>query len=81
VSRALDMVALAVTASGVVVLALAVLVARWKDGLPAALELWVAAGLLRLAHAPEPKRLAAASAIIAVRHLVGFGLRTQRTLR
>ncbi len=44
------------------------------DGLDAALELWVAAGLLRLAHGPQLERLGATAGIIAVRHLVAFGL-------
>lgn len=74
-TRLLDALALSVTTSALVVLALGVVVARWRDGLAASLELWVAAGLLRLAHGPDPQRLAAAAAIIGVRRLVGFGLR------
>ena len=42
----------------------------------AGLELWVAAGLLRLGFDPEFHRIAAAAAIIATRKLVIYGLKT-----
>ncbi len=76
-ARVLDASAVVVTAWGLAVLALGTLVLRWRDGLAAALELWVAAGLLHLAHSPDPQRLVAAAAIIAVRQVVSFGLRAE----
>jgi hypothetical protein len=49
-----------------------------RDGLLAlrlALDLWLAAGLLRLALPPAWEQLLAAAAIVAVRQLVGLTLR------
>jgi uncharacterized membrane protein len=44
--------------------------------LPVFLDLLVAAGLLRLVGEPSWQALATAAAIIALRRLIGFGLRT-----
>lgn len=65
---------LLVAAAGIVVLVAATAVGRWRDGLTSSLELWVAAGLLRLTSRAEVDRLTAAAAIIGIRHLVAFGL-------
>lgn len=68
--------ALALTAAGVVCVVWAVVwTAAWRPGLHMALDLWVAAGLLRLTGDPAPADLLVAAAIIAVRQLVGAGLR------
>ncbi|MFI7427663.1 hypothetical protein ACIBPB_11825 [Micromonospora sp. NPDC049836] len=51
--------------------------ATTRDGrlaLRVALDLWLAAGLLRLALPPSLDQLLSAAAIIAVRQLVGLGL-------
>ena len=76
VGAAVDVVALWVVAAGLVVLVLGASLGRWRDGLGVMLELWVAAGLLRLTGRPDVGRIAAAAALVAVRHLVTWGLRT-----
>ncbi|MEV0001691.1 hypothetical protein AB0H28_05310 [Micromonospora sp. NPDC050980] len=61
--------------AGLVVLVVA------RDGrlaLRVALDLWLAAGLLRLALPPSWDQLLSAAAIIAVRQLVGLGLGPSR---
>jgi hypothetical protein len=49
---------------------------RLAAALPVVLDLLVAAGLLRLVGEPGWPALATAAAIILVRRLIGFGLRT-----
>lgn len=44
---------------------------RWRDGLRMGLDLWVAAGLLRLAADVGGSAIAAAASVVAVRQLVG----------
>jgi hypothetical protein len=67
----LDLVSLSIAGAGIIVLGVSVtLVARWKDGVPLVLELWTAAGLVRLAGEPSWARIATAAAIVAVRKLV-----------
>jgi hypothetical protein len=76
VTALLESLALACTAAGL--LAGLVVMARTGKGLLAlavALDLWTAAGLLRLAGPPSWARLAGAAAIIALRQLLGLGLR------
>jgi hypothetical protein len=71
--------ALGVTGAGVVCfIAVIVGTRRWREALGVMLELWLAAGLLRLAAPPTWPRLATAAAIIAIRQLTGFGLRTSK---
>jgi len=41
-----------------------------------ALDLWTAAGLLRLSGAPDTRRLLSAASIVAVRQVVARGLRS-----
>ncbi|MFI7070732.1 hypothetical protein [Micromonospora sediminicola] len=67
--------ALACVAGGL--LAGSVVLAVARDGrlaLRVALDLWLAAGLLRLALPPSWDQLLSAAAIVAVRQLVGLGL-------
>jgi hypothetical protein len=64
VTRALDALSLLLAAAGVLVMA------SWKKGVPVTMELWTAAGLLRLCGEPSWSRIATAASIIAVRHLV-----------
>ncbi len=67
----LDVLALAVTAMGLAVALAAALVGPgWRTGLGAALELWLAAGLLRLSADAGWTALAAAAAFVAVRAIV-----------
>ncbi len=49
---------------------------RPAAALPVLLDLLVAAGLLRLVGEPSWQALATAAAILVVRRLIGFGLRT-----
>lgn len=49
-----------------------------RAALKVALDLWVAAGLLRLALPPGYGQLLAAAAIIGIRQLVGWALRPPR---
>ena len=72
----LDALSLLVTAAGVLALLLSGLhPATFKSALPFAIELWTAAGLLRLAGSPSWTRVATVAVIIAVRQLVVLRLR------
>jgi hypothetical protein len=76
VTRLLESLALTCTAAGLV--AGLLVLARTGKGLPAlrvALDFWVAAGLLRLAGPPSWPALAGAAAVVALRQLLGLGLR------
>ncbi|WP_409333206.1 hypothetical protein [Trujillonella humicola] len=71
--------ALVVTAAALLAGALALAVTR--DAAPALavlLDLLLAAGLLRLTGAPGWGALATAAAVLALRHLIGYGLRLSR---
>ena len=52
-----------------------VLGGRWRLGLRHALDLWLAAGLLRLSGDPSWDQVTAAAALVAARRLIGVGLR------
>lgn len=68
--------ALATAGAGVIAFAVAILVSRhWRDGLRMALDLWLAAGLLRLSGDFDWNVIAAAVAVIAIRQLVASRLR------
>ena len=68
--------ALVTVVGGVIAFAVATLVSRqWWDGLRMALDLWIAAGLLRLSGDLGWDVIAAAAAVIAIRQLVTSGLR------
>jgi hypothetical protein len=70
-----DALSLLVSAAGVVVAVLgAATTGRLRDGLPMMLDLWVAAGLLRLTGEPDANRLLAAALLLAVRKLVTHAL-------
>ncbi len=66
--------ALATAAAGLVCLAVAAMGGRWRDGLGVALDLWLAAGLLRLSADADWDAILAAAGVVAVRHLVVYGL-------
>ena len=70
----LDALAVALTAAGLVALAAGALGGAWRPGLAMALELWLAAGLLRLAAPPSWPLVATAAALVAVRRLLVRGL-------
>lgn len=46
--------------------------------LQVALEFWTAAGLLRLVGEPSWQRIAGAAAVVALRQLLSFGVRSDR---
>jgi hypothetical protein len=76
VTAALQYAALACVLAGLVSGGLAAVIARdVRIGLRVALDLWLAAGLLRLAMPQSDDQLLAAAAIIAVRQLVVAALR------
>jgi hypothetical protein len=80
VTRLTEFLALACTAAGP--LAGLVVLARTRRGLPAlqvVLDLWLAAGLLRLAGPPSWATLAGVAAVVALRQLLGPGLRAAAT--
>lgn len=67
----LDILALVVTVMGLAVAVTAALVGPgWRPGLGAALELWLAAGLLRLSADADWATLAGAATLVAIRRLV-----------
>ena len=79
---AFDLAALAISAAGLVAFAAAVVgTGSFRAGLRLALDLWMAAGLLRLAEPADWQRLAAAAGLIIVRQLAGRGLRAAGTPR
>ncbi len=71
-----DSAATVVTAAGLVCGLVATATGRWRSGLAMALDLWTAAGLLRLSGAPDTRRLLSAASIVAVRQVVARGLRS-----
>lgn len=67
----IDMSSAAFAAAGVIVLLLAALFRlRWESVVPVTLELWTAAGLLRLMGEPTWSRIAAAASIVMIRRLI-----------
>jgi hypothetical protein len=74
-TTAIEYGALACVAAGLLAGLLALVVTRdFTLGLRIALDLWLAAGLLRLALPPDPRQLLAAAALVVVRQLVGRAL-------
>ena len=69
-----------VAAGGLVVVVLAAGLGQWRQGLAAMLDLFLAAGLLRLVGDPGTSQIAAAGAVLVVRRLVNLGLRISRDL-
>jgi hypothetical protein len=66
-------------AAGVVALLLGTALTRaWRNPLRFALELWMAAGLLRLRGDVAWAVIAAAAALVAIRQVVGRALLSQR---
>jgi hypothetical protein len=65
----------AVTAAGVLAIVVGFGCGAWRAGLGLALDLWVAAGLLRLSGVTSANRLLGVATIIVVRHVVSAGLR------
>ena len=62
--------ALGLVATGLVAAIAALITTQeWRAALAMALDLWMAAGLLRLSEPPTFGRLATAAALIAIRHL------------
>ena len=68
--------AMVLTAGGVICAAWAVaFTGAWRSGLAMALDLWMAAGLLRLTGEPAVTDLLVAASIVVVRRVVAVGLR------
>jgi hypothetical protein len=64
-----------ITAAGVLVaIWAAVLTRNVRQGFPLALDLWMAAGLLRLSDESDWRHIAAAAAIVLIRKLVAVAL-------
>jgi hypothetical protein len=71
-----DAAALTLTAAGLAAAAVAVGLTRdWRAAMGMALELWLAAGLLRLSRPGEWRALVVAAVVVAVRQLVTRSLR------
>jgi len=62
----------ALASAGLLVLLLATLLRRWVIAVPITLELWTAAGVLRLIGEPSWSRIAAAASIVAIRRLITY---------
>lgn len=78
----LGAIALAFAAAGLVALFLAGIVTRNpRSGLPIMLELWMAAGLLRLSDDPSWEAVALAAIVVGIRTLVVLSLRRPRVQR
>jgi uncharacterized membrane protein len=70
VTDVLGPLALGLVATGLVAAIAALITTQeWRAALAMALDLWMAAGLLRLSEPPTFGRLATAAALIAIRHL------------
>lgn len=79
---AVDAAALMVTGGAVLAGLVALAVTREvRAALPVLLDMLLAAGLLRLSHAPTPGALAVAASIILVRRVVSTGLAATRGVR
>lgn len=71
-----DAAAVVLTAAGLIAAGAALAATRdWRAALGIALELWLAAGLLRLSRPTEWRALAVAAVVVAVRQVVTRGLR------
>jgi hypothetical protein len=72
IEATLDALSALLATAGLAVIALSsvVLQRRWRAAIPLALELWMAAALLRLGGEPNWTRIASAAAIVAVRKLI-----------
>jgi len=70
VTGLLDALAVALTATGLVALGAGAVSGAWRPGLAMALELWLGAGLLRLAGPPSWPLVATAATLVAVRRLL-----------
>lgn len=76
----LDELALLLSAAGLVVGALGTArTGHVRAGFPLMLELWTAAGLLRLAGQPRWSTIVTCAALILLRRLVGAGLAARAT--
>jgi hypothetical protein len=70
-ASALDSISLGLAGAGMLVLLLgSTFGTSWRAAIPVTVEVWTAAGLLRLAGEPSWTRIATAAAIIAVRRLI-----------
>jgi uncharacterized membrane protein len=79
IRAAVDGVALGITAAGLVASAVALSATRrLRFALKVLLDFLLAAGLLRLTGQPGWAELGTAAAVVAVRRLVGIGLRAGR---
>ena len=77
-----DSLALGLSAAGLASLVLATVFAgHWRIGLSFAIDLWVGAGLLRLVGDLTWRRLVTAATIVALRHLVGYGITVNQRSR
>lgn len=71
-----DVIAMLLSCAGLFVVLCAAIVTRMlRAGVPMMLELWTAAGLLKLAGDPSWSTVAIAAAMIALRHLTSAALR------
>jgi hypothetical protein len=78
----LSAIALGFAAAGLVALVLAGIVTRDpRSGLPIMLELWMAAGLLRLSDNPSWETVSTAAIIVVIRTVVVRGLRSPKSQR
>lgn len=77
-----DLAAALLAIAGVLSVVLAaVLGGRWRVGLLHALDLWLAAGLLRLSGDLSWAQIAAAAALVVARWLIGTGMHAGSELR
>jgi hypothetical protein len=65
-----EQAAYAVTAAGVLAGAAGAISGRWREALPLSLDLWTAAGLLRLTADRSWSAVATAAALVLVRRVV-----------
>ncbi len=80
--RAVDSLAVVVTGAGV--LAATFVLARTRRpvlALGVLLDLFMAAGLIRLTGPPDLQRTVSAALVILIRHVAGYGLSTSRRSR
>jgi hypothetical protein len=69
-TRLLDLLAMILTVLGLVALATAGWHGRARAAVPFMLDMWLAAGLLRLGGSPSWTRASAAAAILIIRRLI-----------
>lgn len=78
-TRLIDAAAIAAAAAGVVVIMIAAMIRHPRSGVRAALDLWLASGILRISSTTSWPTLAVTAAVVVVRKLVSARPASRKT--